>query len=162
MFLEELFAIEELGFLGSLMPEEEVVGRPTLVVFLDGSLEAFGTAAHIGAAAYIRWELRDGSFWTRLIMGRSKIARKGMSSISRIELDGAVVGHRLRVFLTERHGLDFEKTWNLVSSATVLGYLAKEGGGFEPFEDVRIGEVQAGGELGGEEELPGGRGCRGF
>ena len=88
-------------------------------------------------------------------MGKSKIAQKGMSSIPRIELNGAVVGHCLRVFLTEHHSLDFEKTWNLVDSATVLGYLTKEGGDFKPYEGVRVGEIQAGCELGGEGKLPG-------
>ena len=61
-FLSSLFHLEELRFPRSLWPAEEVVGLPVLVVFSDGSLLAFG------AAAYIRWELKSGGYWTRLIM----------------------------------------------------------------------------------------------
>ena len=45
---------------GNSCLREKVVGLPMLVVFCDGSVLA------IGAVAYIRWELEEGGFWSRL------------------------------------------------------------------------------------------------
>ena len=136
-FLLDLFDLEALKFERSLMPGEKIVGKPMLVTFSDGSQEAYG------AASYIRWELEKGGFWTRLILAKSKIAQKGMSSIPRIELNGAILGHRLKVMLENHHGFDFDKVLNLVDSATVLGYLTRLEGGFKPYEGVRVAEIHS-------------------
>ena len=72
-FLASLLSLGEVAFPRSLWPEDEVVGLPILIVFTDGSTLAFG------AAAYIRWRLLSGRFWTRLIMAKGKIAPKKIS-----------------------------------------------------------------------------------
>ena len=77
----------------SLWPEGEVEELPMLVVFSDGSMSAYGVEA------YIRWAMKDGSFWSRLIMAKSKIAPKRIISVPRMELSGAVVGNRVKNFL---------------------------------------------------------------
>ena len=89
-FLSALLDVGELWFPRSLWPEEEVIGLPVLIVFSDGSLLAFG------AAAYIRWELKAGGYWTCLIMAKSKIAPKNILSIPRMELIGALLGNRIK------------------------------------------------------------------
>ena len=74
-FFVQLYDLENLEFERSLWPKEKVVGKPELIVFSDGSILAFGTVA------YIRWKLDTGSWWTNLIMAKSKIAPKNRITI---------------------------------------------------------------------------------
>ena len=46
-FFLQLFELENVTFQRSLMPEEETVGKPELIVFSDGSTQAFGSVAYI-------------------------------------------------------------------------------------------------------------------
>ena len=138
-FFSLLFDLEEVEFLRALWPVDEVVGLPMLVVFSDGSALAYGSVA------YIRWKLLSGGFWTRLVMAKSKIAPKNILSIPRMELNGAVLGIRLRNFLVKETSLVFEKVLHLVGSSTVLGYLHKVSGAFKPYKGIRIAEIQSGG-----------------
>ena len=136
-FLSEFLKIGELSFPRSLWPNEEVKGLPILIVFSDGSLLAFG------AVAYIRWELKSGGFWTRLIMAKCKIAPKNMLSVPRMELNGAVLGNRIKNFILKDTNLKFSKTYQLVDSSTVLGYVHKECGILKPYEGIRVSEIQS-------------------
>ena len=60
-FLRQLLKLVDLEFPRSLWPAEETVGQPWLIIFSDGSSLAFG------AVAYIRWELKSGGYWSRMI-----------------------------------------------------------------------------------------------
>ena len=62
-FLVSLLQLQDVEFPRSLWPEEE---KPTLEFFSDGPASAFG------AVAYIRWRLKSGKFWSRLIMAIPK------------------------------------------------------------------------------------------
>ena len=135
-FLTALLNLGELRFPRSLWPEEEVVSLPILIVFTDGSTLAFGTAA------YIRWELKKGGFWVRLIMAKSKIAPKNMLSVPRMELNGLVMGNRIKNYILKNSKMKFSKIYQLVDSSTVLGYIHKECGTFNPYEGIRVSEVQ--------------------
>ena len=101
------------------MPEDETVGRPELIVFSDGSTQAFGSVA------YIRWKLRSGSWWATLILPKSKIAPKSRITVPRLELNGAVLSKRREEFLNADLDMEFENIYHLVDSSTVLGYLHK-------------------------------------
>ena len=136
-FLKSLLQIKDLRFQRSLWPEEEVVGQPILIIFSDGAALAFGVAA------YIRWELKSGGFWTRLIMGKSKIAPKNIKTIPRMELDGAVMGNRVKNYILKHWKIQFAKVYQLVDSSTVLGYVHKECGVFKPYEGIRVSEIQS-------------------
>ena len=136
-FLKSLLELNDIEIPRSLWPEGEVDGLPDLIVFSDGSITAFG------AAAYIRWKMEDGTFWSRLIMAKSKLAPKLMISIPRIELSGAAMGNRLKNFLLKDTSLKFGKVLNLVDSSTVLGYLHKESSNFKQFEGIKIAEIQS-------------------
>ena len=116
--------LKHVEFPRSLWPAEEVVGLPSLVVFSDGSVLAFG------ACAYIRWQLASGGYWTQLIMAKCKVAPKHIVSIPRMELNGAVLGNRMKNFLVKDTNLEFGTIYHLVDSSTVLGYLQKECGKF--------------------------------
>ena len=91
-FLSSLLSLGELTFPRSLWPDAEVEGLPMLIVFSDGSVLAFG------AVAYIRWKLKHGGFWTKIIMAKCKIAPKNIVFIPRMELNGAVLGNRIKNF----------------------------------------------------------------
>ena len=136
-FLTSLLNIGDLRFQRSLWPKDEVVGQPILIVFSDGAALAFGVSA------YIRWELKSGGFWTRLIMGKSKIAPKNIVSIPRMELNGAVLGNRVKNYILKHMNIQFSKVYQLVDSSTVLGYVHKECGIFKPYEGIRVSEIQS-------------------
>ena len=127
-----LFDLEDLEFDRALTPPEETEGSPWLIMFSDGALVSFG------CCGYIRWRLKKGGFWCRLIMSRGKIAPKCRATIPRMELSV-----RLEKFIVEKMKLNFEKIIHLMDSSTILGYLHKDNGSFKPYEGVRISEIQS-------------------
>ncbi len=136
-FLSALLSLGNIVFSRSLWPEEEVVGLPILVIFSDGSTLAFG------AVAYIRWTLASGGYWSRIIMAKGKIGPKNIISIPRMELNGALLGERIKNFIMKDTNMEFEKVYQIVDSYTVLGYVHKEYGLFHPYEGIRISEIQS-------------------
>ena len=134
--MKSLLKLKEVNFPRSLWPDAEVKGLPMLIIFSDGSLKAFG------AVAYIRWELKEGGFWTRLIMAKSKIAPKGLLSVPRLELNGTVLGNRMKNFIKNETNLKFSREIQLVDSSTALGYINKDSGSLGLYEAIRVAEVQ--------------------
>ena len=76
-------------------------------------------------------------------MAKGKIAPKKIVSIPRMELNGALLGNRIKNFLLSETNLKFEKIYQLVDSSTVLGYVNKECGVFPPYEGIRVAEIQS-------------------
>ena len=140
-FFLQLYDVEDLEFQRSLWPKENVVGKPELIVFSDGSVLAFGTVA------YVRWKLETGSWWTSLIMAKSKIAPKNRITVPRLELNGAVLAKRIKEFTVGQLDIEFENVYHLVDSSTVLGYVHKQDSKLKPFEGVRVSEIQTSGEF---------------
>ena len=101
-FFFELFKASEIPFSRCLTPPD-AVGKPSLVLFPDGSEIAYG------AAAYIRWELSDGGFWCRLIMAKSRIAPMSRINIPQMELNGSLIATRARVNLLAEMTYHFDK-----------------------------------------------------
>ena len=130
-FFKSLLELKTMRFARSLWPKKEVVGLPILVIFSDGSALAFG------AVAYIRWQLVSGGFWSRMIMSKCKIAPKHIVSVPRMELNGALTGNRIKNFILKETNLEFAKTYQLVDSSTVLGYVHKQCGVFNPYEGLK-------------------------
>jgi hypothetical protein len=140
-FLRDLLNLDQLRIPRSIWPQGEVVGLPILIIFTDGSISAFGVAA------YARWELRGGGFWSTLITSKAKIAPKRIVSVVKMELSGAQAGNRIKNFLIKDTNLQFSKVYHLVDSSTVLGYVHKESGNFGPYEGTRISEIQSSNEF---------------
>ena len=118
-FFVELFELEHVEFPRSLIPAEETLGNPDLVVFSDGSVSAFGSVS------FIRWKLKQGGYWTNIILTKSKIAPKSRLTIPRLKLNGAVLSKQLDEFVRSTLDMKFENMYHLVESSTVLGYLHK-------------------------------------
>ena len=141
-FFIELFALEDVSFSRSLLPKnEKIVGGPELVIFSDGSVTAFGSVV------YIRWRLDSNTWWSTLVLSKSKIAPKNRLTIPRLELNGAVLSKRLDEFVCNNLDLEFERVHHLVDSSTVLGYVHKPDAKLKPFEGVRVSEIQTAGKF---------------
>lgn len=54
-FFEELFKLKGVEFSRCIKPSN-AIGHPTLVIFSDGSGDAYG------AVAYARWMMKDGAY----------------------------------------------------------------------------------------------------
>ena len=92
-YFEEMKSLRSISFNRCIRPDDALDGNPTLILFSDGSSEAYGTAA------YIRWKLKNGSHQSSLVAAKNKVAPAKTIDIVRLELAGAVLSKRLRVFL---------------------------------------------------------------
>ncbi|KAF0300957.1 hypothetical protein FJT64_026658 [Amphibalanus amphitrite] len=105
----ELYEMEKITFPRSVKPEG-AVGNPSLIMFSDGSNDAYGTCA------YARWALTDDTFACRLICAKSRVAPLKRQTIVRIELCGPVLASRLAKFLQQEMEVTFETVMFLVDS----------------------------------------------
>ena len=124
--------MERVVFPRSVKPEG-AIGNPSLIVFSDGSNDAYGTCA------YARWKLDNGNFVCRLIGAKSRVAPLKRQTIVRIELCGAVLASRLAKFLRQEMEVTFDTVMFLVDSEIVRSMLQKESYGFNTFTAVRVG-----------------------
>ena len=129
-FFIDLADIENLSFPRCLKPQNSI-GDPQLIILSDRSELAYG------CAAYIRWELPDGSFWVRL-MGKCRIAPINRISIPQMELNGAVLSKRIRVILEREFRFYFSCIYQLVDSEIVLNMFHRLSTRFKVSEGVRI------------------------
>ena len=149
-FFKVLFQLEDIQYPRCVKPIN-AVGNPWLILLSDGSEEAYG------CAAYCRWQCTDGSVVVRLIMAKSRIAPINKVSIPKMELNAAVVSKRCRLVIEKELRYTFDRVFHLVDSETVLHQLYKSSTRFNPYEGVRIGEIQAacGGDMSEWAWMPG-------
>ena len=132
-FRESLMYVRGLKFHRSIRPENGTA--PILVMFSDGSKNAYGTAA------YVRWHTPDG-FVSRLLAAKSRIAPLKIVNIVRLELCGALLTSRLYSFIMqELDDLQFERVYHVVDSEIAKAMIAKDSYGFSTFAANRIGEI---------------------
>ncbi|XP_067939577.1 uncharacterized protein [Watersipora subatra] len=122
---------------GRCLTPEGAQGSPTLVIFSDASDKAYGFVA------YIRWRLRDESYFCRFVLAKSRIAPIRKLSTPQLELNGAVLAKRGREIIGKEMRIKFDKVVHLTDSETVLCMLKKKSTRFKLYEGVRIGEIQA-------------------
>lgn len=65
-------------------------GDPVLVIFSDGSQQAYG------AWADIRWHTNNDTYESSLVIAKNRISQVKQLSTPRLELCGAVLASRLR------------------------------------------------------------------
>ena len=132
-FRESLQYVRSLRFQRAIKPKGAT--DPSLIVFSDGSKDAYG------AAAYIRWKTPKG-FKSSLLAAKSRIATLKIINIVRLELCGAVLNARLFSFITQELAeIQFERVFHVVDSEIVKAMLNKDSYGFSTFAANRIGEV---------------------
>lgn len=137
MFFDDLGEMSKMTTKRCIRPFD-AVGQPILILFSDGSNNAYGTCA------YARWKLSSGGFDTNLILAKNRLAPIKTISIDRIELCGAVLSKRIKVFLQEQCRYTFERCYHIVDSQIVHAMIQKESYGFNTFAATRIGEIQEG------------------
>ena len=94
-----------------------------------------------GAVAYVRWELKNGSFETHLLASKTRMTPLKTNSIVRLELAGAVISKRLRVFLVEEMRYKFKFIFHIIDSEILQAMISKESYGISTYVANRIGEI---------------------
>ena len=136
-FFAELFEMQDIRFRRCIRPRG-AIGDPYLVMFSDGSDQAYGTCA------YVRWQLAIGKFTSNLIAVKSRVTPIRKITIVRIELNGALLSKRLSAFIKKESLLVFSKEFFIVDSEIVRAMVQKESYGFNTFAAIRVGEIQEG------------------
>ena len=133
---EEMSSISTIAFKRAITPED-AQSKPVLVVFSDGSENAYGTVA------YARWKCNNGKYVSRLISAKSRMAPLKTIDIVRLELCGAVLSKRMRVMIETELSLKFEGVIHIVDSEIVKAMIQRESYGFNTFASNRIGEIHS-------------------
>ena len=137
IFFNDLKDMNQIRFTRCLKPMD-AIGDPILVVFSDASKDAYA------ACAYVRWQRKNNQFESNLILSKNRLAPIKKMSIDRIELCGAVLNKRLKVFIEKECRYRFEKIYHIVDSQIVHAMIQKSSYGFNTFAATRIGEIQEG------------------
>ena len=133
-FRESLLNVRSLRFNRSIKPRN--AESPILILFSDGSKDAYGTVA------YVRWKTPNG-FESTILAAKARIAPLRIVDIVRLELCGAVLNARLYAFIIhELRDIPFEKIYHIVDSEIVRAMINKDSYGFRTFAANRIGEIQ--------------------
>jgi hypothetical protein len=124
--------VSHLGELRAKGDEAQVVGKPMLLIFGDGSTMASC------ALAYLRRQMADGTVQCQLLAGKTRVAPKCKISIPRMELVGALLAVRLAWKIcdslqTERYFTD---------STAVLGMVLRESATYQEFVRTSVSEIK--------------------
>ena len=110
-FRESLLHVRSLKFSRSFRPKD--AQSPVLIIFSDGSKDAYGTVA------YVRWKTPSG-FESCILAAKSRIAPLRIVDIVRLELCGAVLNARLYAFIIhELRDIAFKEVYHVVDSKIV-------------------------------------------
>jgi hypothetical protein len=134
--VKHLADLRAITFPRAAKPREAVVGKPTLMIFGDGS-----TLASC-ALAYLRWQMANGSVQCRLLAGKTRVAPKCKISIPRMELVGALLAVRLARKIIDSLRMELEAVRYFTDSSAVLGMLNKDSASFLEFVGTRVSEIR--------------------
>ena len=133
----DLEEIQNITFKSCIKPKE-ATGNPSLRVFSDGSQRAYVTVA------YARWETQNGKFVACIIASKNTIAPAKTIGVVRLELAGAVIGKRLRVFIEKEMNYTFDIVGHILDSEVVKVMMQKQSYGFNTYVANRRGEIHQG------------------
>ncbi len=105
-----------------------------LHVFVDASEAAFA------AVAYIRLKTFD-KFEVIFVSGKTKCAPQKMLSVPRLELQGAVLGVRLKNTIVDAHDFKITKFYFWSDSSTVVQWIQSDSRKYKPFVAHRVAEI---------------------
>ncbi|XP_071519114.1 uncharacterized protein [Panulirus ornatus] len=131
----DLTALEDLKFRRYIKPDN-ALGNPTLAIHADVSNIAYSTCA------YIRFELKDGTFSAQLLEAKSRIAPIQQITTPRLELSAAVLSARLRKVIEKETTFVFDRVLHLTDSMIVRSQIQNESRSFGAFVGTRIAEIQ--------------------
>ena len=139
-FMKALAGLRDLkciSFPRSIQPSRTAVRPPMLLVFGDGSSQAYA------AVAYIRWELDDGSVECKVLTCKTRVAPKQKLTIPRLELLGSLAAVRLAASIKDSFTFEFGKVKFFTDSSAVLGMLQSETVTLLEFVSNRVAEIKA-------------------
>jgi Pao retrotransposon peptidase/Family of unknown function (DUF5641)/Protein of unknown function (DUF1759)/Integrase zinc binding domain len=133
-FVSQLPNLEKL-----IIPRQYAPVNPTdckiqLIVFVDASEQAFA------ATAYARF-IAGTEIFVAHIMGKARVAPVKKLTIPQLELQAAVLGIRLADTIKRLHSMNFERTYFISDSKTVLKWITSSTYKFKTFVAVRVGEI---------------------
>ena len=135
MFCEGISSLGDIKIKRVVKPRGSI-GDPVLVIFSDASKDAYG------AVAYAQWEIGEGKFESHMLMSKTRVAPIKTINIVRLELAGAVLSKRIRVFIEKEMRYPFKAKYHLTDGEIVKGMISKESYGFNTYVANRIGEIQ--------------------
>ena len=114
----------------------------TLHVFVDASTEAYA------AAVYVRVVDSKGveelkSVESYLITAKARVTPTKAESVSRLELNSAVIGHRLGYAVALAYSMDPEKIYFWTDSMNVLYWINTPANQLKTFVSNRVGQIQS-------------------
>ncbi|KAJ0176915.1 hypothetical protein K1T71_007287 [Dendrolimus kikuchii] len=133
-WIRDLNSIKELRLPRCYGGDRDVVNMQ-LHVFTDASEQAYA------AAAYWRFEQRNGNVGVTLIAGKAKVAPMKAQSIPRMELQAALIGARLAAEIKKEHSF---KRYDVIfwsDSKTVLHWIRNDSVRYTPYVAHRLSEI---------------------
>jgi hypothetical protein len=130
--VSHLGELRAITFPRAAKPKEEVVGKPILLIFGDGSTMVSC------ALAYLRWQIADGTVQCRLLAGKTRVAPVCKISIPRMELMGALLARKVRDSLQT----ELEAVQYFTDSTAVLGMILRESATYQEFVGTRVSEIK--------------------
>ena len=103
--------------------------------FSDASEKAYS------AAVYARYEYLDGSFSSRLVAAKTRLAPLKAISIPRLELMSAVISLRLSHQVCKALEIELRKVTFWIDSMTVGHWIRGQSRNYKPFVAHRVGEI---------------------
>lgn len=89
-----------------------------------------------------RWLSKDGTYEAWIIASKNRIASVKVVNVVRLELSGAVIGKRLRVFTQAGIRYNFTAAYHIEHSKIVKAMISKESYGFNTYAAKQIREIQ--------------------
>ena len=111
------------------------VGVPRLAGFCDASLVA------VCAALYVVWQKEDGSYTSRLLMGKCRVAPLLGTTVPRGELQSIVILHRHLLFAVDAFPMRFKSISVFTDSMCSIRALNNQDRQLKPFFANRVSEV---------------------
>ncbi|XP_033096565.1 uncharacterized protein LOC117100838 [Anneissia japonica] len=128
---------------------EKASNEVVLVIFSDASEKAFG------ACAYARWRLESGSFESRLITAKSRVAPLKKLTVPLLELQAAVMGARLADAVVKESTFKFSNQILMTDSMIVLEWIRRPAQCFKQFVAARVSEIQRKTQIANWRHVPG-------
>lgn len=94
------------------------------------------------AAAYWRAETEDGRIHTSLVLAKAKVAPLKITSIPRLELQGAVMGSRIAASVIEEHDRKPDEKFFWTDSRTVLTWVKNGARSYKQYVAHRIAAIE--------------------
>ena len=124
--------MNSLLFTRSNKPPNVRETHPVLVTISDASSKAFGSCV------YVRWALDDGTYESRLLIGKNRVAPLRVTTIVRLELSAALLARRLRTFFENSLRITFERVIHIVDSQIVKAMISKDSFRFNTFVAITV------------------------